>query len=135
MYEGAWEGIMEYGDYFFSEEETYLRMYGGTKSPLVLPKYAIDYIVHKQAIRKLFLDGFGSFLFDMKKVVFTPLHLYVGIYKISKVKGAPNFVNDLEIFHFGEKSFHRNDAQGKVVAHRSLVKVKFEYNDHFNKYE
>ena len=31
MYEGAWEAIMEYGDYLFSKEETYLRMYGGTK--------------------------------------------------------------------------------------------------------
>ena len=135
MYEGAWEAIMEYGDYLFSKEETYLRMYGGTKAPSLLPKYAIDYIVHKEEIRKLFLDGFGSFIFNMKKVVFPPLHLYVGIYKFSKVKGAPNFVNDLEIFHFGEKSSHRNDSQGKVVAHRSLVKVKFEYSDHFNKYE
>ena len=101
MYKGAWEAIMEYGDYLFSEEETYSRMYGGTKSPSLLPKYAIDYIVHKQAIRKLFLDGFGSFIFDMKKVVFPPLHLYVRIYKFSKLKGAPNFVNDLEIFYFG----------------------------------
>ena len=101
----------------------------------MLLKYAIDYIVHKEAVRKLFLDGFGSYLFYMNKVGFPPLHLYVGIYKFSKVKGAPNFVNDLEIFHFGEKSFHRNDAQGKVVAHRSLLKVNFEYSDHFNKYE
>ena len=54
---------MEYGDYFFSEEGTCLRMYGGTKSPSLLPKYATDYIVHKEAIRQLFLDGFGSFLF------------------------------------------------------------------------
>ena len=69
----------------------------------------------------------------MKKAVFPPLHLYVGIYKFSKVKDAPNFVNDLEIFYFGEKSFHRNDAQGKVVAHRSLVKVNFKYYDRFDK--
>ena len=102
---------------------------------MLLLKYAIDYIVHKEAVRKLFLDGFGSYLFDMKKVVFPPLHLYVGIYKFSKVKGTPNFVNDLDVFYFGEKSFHRNDAQGKVVAHCSLVKVNFEYSDHFNKYE
>ena len=29
--EGALESIKEFGDYFFSEEGTYLRMYGGTK--------------------------------------------------------------------------------------------------------
>ena len=126
---------MEYGDYFFSEEGTYLKMYGGTKSPLLLPKYEIDYIVHKEEVRQLSLDGFRSFLFDMNKVVFPPLPFYVSSYKFSKVKGTPNFVSDLEIFYFGEKSFHRNDAQCKVVAHCSLVKVNFEYSDHFNKYE
>ena len=110
-------------------------MYGETKAPSLLPKYVTDYIVHQEAVRQLFLDGFRSFLFDMKKEVFLPMHFYVGGYKFSKVKSAPYFVKDLENFHFGEKSFHRNDAQGKVVAHCSLVKVNFEYSDHFNKYE
>ena len=58
--EGDQDIIMEYGDYFFSEEGTYLRMYGGTKANLMLPKYSIDYVVHKEAIRQLFLDVFGS---------------------------------------------------------------------------
>ena len=48
---GALESIKEFGDYFFSEEGTYLRMYGGTKAPSLLPKYATDYIVHKEAVR------------------------------------------------------------------------------------
>ena len=34
--------IKEFGDYFFSKEVTYLRMYGGTKAPSLLPRYAID---------------------------------------------------------------------------------------------
>ena len=71
MSEGALESIMEYGYYFFFEEGTYLRMYEGTKAPSLLPKYAIDYIVHKEVVRQLFFDGFGSFMFNMKKVVFT----------------------------------------------------------------
>ena len=50
--------------------------------------------------------------------------VYVGIYKFSKVKSALDFVKDLENFHFGEKIFHRNDYQGKVVAHCALVKEK-----------
>ena len=45
--EGALESIREYGDYFCTEEGTYLRMYGGMKYPLLVLKYAIDYIVHK----------------------------------------------------------------------------------------
>ena len=58
---------------------------------------------------------------------------YVSSYKFSRVKSALDFVKDLEIFHFGEKSFHRNDAQGKVAAHHALVKVKFEYSDNLDK--
>ena len=50
----------------------------------------------------------------------------IGGYKFSKVKSAPNFVKNLEKFHFGEKSFHRNDSRGKVVAHCALMKVNFE---------
>ena len=110
MSEGALEYVREYGDYFFSEEGTCLRMYKGTKALSLLPKYATDYIVHKEAVIQLFLDAFESFLFDMKKAVFLPMPFYVGSYKFSKVKSALDFVKDLENFHFGEKSFHRNDS-------------------------
>ena len=91
-------------------------MYGGMKSPSLLPKYAIDYIVHKEVVRQLFLNGFGSHLFDLKKAVFPPLPFYVGSYKFTKVKNALDFVKELENFHFGEKDFHRNDSQGKDAA-------------------
>ena len=64
--EGAVESIKEYGDYFFIEEGMYLRMYGGTKAPSLLPMYEIDYIVHKEAVTQVFLDGFGNYLFDIK---------------------------------------------------------------------
>ena len=44
-------------------------------------------------------------------------------------------MKELEIFNFGEKSFHRNDSQGNVAAHRALLKVNFEYVDHLDKNE
>ena len=87
--EGALESIKDFGDYFFSEEEMYLRMYRGAKAPSFLPRYATDYIVHKEAVNQMFLDGFGSHLFDLKKVVFPQIHFYVGSYKFSKVKRTP----------------------------------------------
>ena len=88
-------------------------MYGGIKAPSLMPKYAIDYIVLKEAVTQLFLDGFGSHLFDLKKVVFTPLPFYVGSYKFSKVKSSLEFFKEREIFHFGEKRFHQNDSRGE----------------------
>ena len=94
-----------------------------------------DCIVHKEAVRQLFLDGFGSHLFDLNKAVLLPLPFYVGSYKFAKFKSAPEFVNELEIFHFREKSFHRNGSQGKVAACKVALKVNFEYTDYVDKDE
>ena len=71
----------------------------------------------------------------MKKVVFPLVPLYVGSYKFNKVNNSLEFIKELEIFHFGEKMFHRNDSQGKVAAHKAAHKVNFEYIDYIDKEE
>ena len=103
MYEGALETVSKYGDYFFSEEGMYLRMYGGSKDPSLLPKYATDYVIHKEVVRQLYIDRFRKFQFDMKKVVYPPLPFCISSYRFSNITSAPDFVGELEIFHFREK--------------------------------
>ena len=76
-----------------------------------------------------------KFLFDQKKAVYPPLTFYIGSYKFSKVKSAPNFVKDLEYFHFGEMSFHRNDSEDKVANYCAAVGVHFEYTNYWDKNE
>ena len=66
--------------------------------------------------------------------MFPPVPFYVGSYKFSKVKSAPEFVKELEIFHFGE-SFHQNNSQGKVPAYKAALKVNYEYTDYVDKDE
>ena len=80
--------ICECRDYYFSQEGTYMRMYGGFKSPLLLSIYAIDYVVHKEAVKQLLINGVGNFLFNMKKTSFLPLPFCIGSYKFTKVKSA-----------------------------------------------
>ena len=70
-------------------------MFGGTRAPSLLPRYATDYVVHKEVVRQLYIDRIGNFLFYQKKVVYPPLPFYVGSYKFSKVKSALDFVKDL----------------------------------------
>ena len=41
------EVVVEYGEFLVSKEGLYLIMYGGSKAPSLLPKYATDYVVHK----------------------------------------------------------------------------------------
>ena len=97
--------IGEYADYFFTENGMYIRMYGGSKTPLLLPKYATDYIVHKEAVRQVFIDGIGSFLFQHKKTAYPPLPFKLGSYKFTRVKQATEFIEELGKFHFGEMPF------------------------------
>ena len=90
-FETAMEIICEYRDYYFSKEEFYLRMYGGNIASSLLPRYAKDYIVHKEEVRQIFIDGFRNFLSDMKKAVFPPFPFYIGSYKFAKVKSTPKY--------------------------------------------
>ena len=47
MSEKTLEVVEENGHYYLSEEGLYLIMFGGSRAPSLLPKYATDYVVHK----------------------------------------------------------------------------------------
>ena len=83
----------------------------------------------------MYIDGFRKFLLDMNKVVYPPLPFCIGHYNFTKVKSAPNFVRELENFHFREKIFHKNDAWDKVSKYYAHVGVHFECSHHFDKEE
>ena len=70
MSEGALETVSEYGDYFFFKEGLYLRMCGRSWDPSLFPRYDTDYLIHKEVVRQLYIDGLGKFLFDMKNIVY-----------------------------------------------------------------
>ena len=110
-------------------------MFGGSRAPSLLPKYATDYIIHKNVVRKVFLDGIGSFLFEHKKATYPPLPFKLGSYKFTRVKKTDEFVEELEMFHFGEMSFHRNDSYNKVADHCKENNVHFKYTHHWDREE
>ena len=51
MSEEAFKVIQEFGSYYLTEDGLYVRMYGGSRAPSLLPKYATNYVLHKEAIR------------------------------------------------------------------------------------
>ena len=110
-------------------------MYSGSRAPSLLPKYAIDYVIHKEAVRQLYIDGIGNFLFEQKKAVYPAVPFFVGSYKFSRVKNAVEFVKELEYFHFGEMNFHRNDSDDKVVHYCTATGVHFKYTNLWDKDE
>ena len=92
MSEEVFKVIEEYGSYYLTKEGMYIRMYGGSRAPSLLPKYATDYVLHKEAVRQVYLDGVGSFLFEHKKATFPAIPFCLGSYKYSKVKQTAEFV-------------------------------------------
>ena len=135
MSEEAFKVIEEHGSYYLTEEGLYIRMYGFSRAPSLLPKYATDYVVHKEAFRKLYLDGVGSFMFEHKKAAYPAIPFWLRSYKFSKVKQTAEFVHELEHFHFGEMNFHRNDSQNNVAEHCKESNVHFEYTNFLDKDE
>ena len=71
----------------------------------------------------------------MEKTTFRLFLFCIRSYKFSKVKGAKDFVRDLEMFHFGENSFARNDSRGKATEIFTAIKIHFEYTKLFGKDE
>ena len=70
MLEEAMKVVQDNGHYYFTEEVFYLRMFGGSRDPSLLPRYATDYVIHKEFVRQLYIDRVGNFLFEQKKVVY-----------------------------------------------------------------
>ena len=132
MSEDAMQVIDEYGDYFLTDNGMYIRMFGGSKTPFLLPKYATYYIIHKEVVRQVYIDGVGHFLFQYKKTAYPPLSFKLGNYKFTNVKQAPEFIEELGKFRFGEMTFRRNDSHGNVAEHCRKHKVTYEYSHHFD---
>ena len=64
MSEKTLEVVEENDNYYLSEEVLYIRMFGGSRAPSLLLKYATDYVVHKEVVRQLYIDEIENFLFD-----------------------------------------------------------------------
>ena len=56
MSKEAFKIIKEHGSYYLTEEGMYIRMYGGSREPSLLPKYAIDYVLHKEVVKQIYID-------------------------------------------------------------------------------
>ena len=56
--------VHDNGHYYLIEEGLYLRRFGSSRAPSLFPKYATNYAIHKEIIRKLYIHGVGNFLFE-----------------------------------------------------------------------
>ena len=86
MSKEAFKVIQEFGDYYLTEDGLYVRMYRGSIAPSLLPKYATDYVLHREAVRQLYKDGIGNILFEHKKATYPTVPFLLRSYKFSRVQ-------------------------------------------------
>ena len=121
LYDNVMEVISEYGDYYFSQEGTYIRMYGCSRAPSLFPKYAIDFVFHKEVFRKVFLNlGLATSYTKWRKQLF--LHYlsvleHINLWKLKEkrfCKGAKNIP-------FWRKDVYkkRQQGEGRWTLHNS----------------
>ena len=79
MSEEVLKVVQDNGHYYLTEDGLYLRMFGGSRAPSLLPRYATDYVIHKEAVRHLYIDGVGNFMLKQKKAVYPPVPFYIWI--------------------------------------------------------
>jgi DNA segregation ATPase FtsK/SpoIIIE-like protein len=127
MSEKAMEAISEIDDWFVLENETYIRIYGSTKPPHVLPKFVPDKLVLQEVAYHTLVHGVGASLSKYKKLSWPPLPFYVGSYSFKNSKEAHAEAEALATFHFGEGIFHRYDPRKVVSQHCKLCKHKWPY--------
>ena len=51
MSKEALKVVQDNGHYYLTEEGLYLRMFGRSRDPSLLPKYATYYVIHKEVVR------------------------------------------------------------------------------------
>ena len=49
--EAAMKVVQDNEHYYLTKEALYLRMFGGSRAPSLLHRYATDYVIHKEAVR------------------------------------------------------------------------------------
>jgi hypothetical protein len=119
------EVVSEIDDWFVRENETYIRIYGSTKPPPIVPKFVLDKLVLQEVAYHTLVHGFGASISKYKKLAWPPLPFYLGSYNFKNSKEAHAEAEALETFHFREGIFHRYDPQKVVNQHCKLCKRKW----------
>jgi hypothetical protein len=114
MIDKALSIIKNIGDWYLMEHGTYIRIYGATKAPHLLPCFFIDKLVLQEISYQTVIHGVGVTLYHKKKDIRPLLPLWIGSYSFASLKQAQVEVDTLLSYGFGEEQFRRHDPK-KVV--------------------
>jgi hypothetical protein len=74
--------IAKVGHWYLDEQETYIRVFGATGAPHLLPIYVPDRLVLGEICYQTILQGYNETLVKDKKWVFIPYGFHIGFYMV-----------------------------------------------------
>ena len=118
------EVVSELVDLFASSNDTFLRVFGGQKSPHLLSRYAIDKLVMQEVAYHL-SAGLLGVLHRKKKAHWPVLPLQIGLCEIKNLKVADIEGKDIEKFAFGCLDFNPYDPRN--VCKEQCARIYFQW--------
>ena len=90
------------GDWYVTENHTYIRIYRATKAPHILPKYITDHVILSKIAYQTFVHEVGATLVRKIGESWPNLPVSIRAYSFDTFTVAENMAEALQTFHFRE---------------------------------
>jgi hypothetical protein len=74
--------ILKVVHWYLDERDTYIRVFGATGAPHLLPVYVLDRLVVAKICYQTILQGYNATLVKDKKRAFIPYGFHIGFYMV-----------------------------------------------------
>jgi hypothetical protein len=113
--------ISKVGHWYLDECATYIRVFGHTKAPYLLPYHVPNRLVVGKICYQTILQGYNPTLVKDNKQEFIPYGFHIGLYLVKDTsQGKQEGLSQLE-FRVSTGQFRKNDPKGMVLQHASQV--------------
>jgi hypothetical protein len=127
--------ISKVGHWYLEEATTYIRVFGATSAPHLLPTHVPDWLIVGEICYQTILQGYNATLVKDKKREFIPYDFHVGFYMVKYIaQTKKEGLSQLE-YRFPIGRFHKHDPKGLVPQHESQVSSCWKYVDDKFEYE
>ena len=129
------EGIQllyKIGDWYIEKELTYLRIYGATAAPNLLPKFVPDRLVLREIAYETLLFGFNASLVKEKLRLFITYPMHISPYGLNNYFFARIEAQAIDEYRFLDGRFKRDDPKHLVAQHAAQLGILWPYaHDHW----